>query len=164
MTADLNGEGGPDPSRGQKPTCDRPPLPADLVRSGSSGRHHSSATKRRRIRAIVSTVVTLLVGLFIGAVSPTLSQPVQNAVESTIHYFFGVDEPIELSQICNNLGGILAPHAEADAAYKWRCTRSQQVISRAQIKQMCQAEWGAKAQLVLLDPNSAAGWKCHISG
>jgi hypothetical protein len=164
MTADLNGEGGPDPSHGQESPRDKPPLPAALVRPVSSGRNRLSANRRRRRRTIVSTLVALLVGLFSGAVSPILSQPVQNTVESIFHYFSGVDQPIELSTICKNLGGIVAPHAETDAAYKWRCARSQQTISPSQIKQMCRTEWGPKAQLVLRDPNSAAGWKCHMPG
>lgn len=164
MTADLNGEGGPDPSHGQESPRDKPPLPADLVRAQSSGRQRSSAKRRRRRRAIVTQLVTLLIGLLTGAVSPILSQPAQNTSESIIHYFSGVDQPIELSTICKNLGGIVPPNAETDAAYKWRCADSQQAISPSQVKQMCRTEWGPKAQLVLRDPNSAAGWKCHIPG
>jgi hypothetical protein len=167
MTADLNGEGGPDPSHGQEPHRDDPPLPADHISTAYSVQHQPSQPsekKRRRRRPGAATLAALLVGLFVGIVAPILSQGVVNAYESTVRHFSGVDEPIELSSICTNLGGIVPPHAATDAAYKWRCARSRQTITPSQIKHMCTTEWGPKAQLVLRDPNSAAGWKCHIPG
>jgi hypothetical protein len=164
MTADLNGEGGPDSSHGQDPNRDNPPLPADLVSTGSSEQDHPSDKERRRRRAGAATLVSLLVLLFAGTVGPILNQGAQNAYEAVVHHVSGIDEPIELSPICANLGGIVAPHAEAGAAYKWRCALSQQTITPSQIKQMCTTQWGPKARLILRDANSAAGWKCNIPG
>jgi hypothetical protein len=64
---------------------------------------------------------------------------------------FGVDRSIELSPLCVNDGGIVAPPAEANAAYQYHCARSGHVVARAQVEQRCKTQWPT-AELVLRDP------------
>jgi hypothetical protein len=154
MTADLNGEDGSDPPQGQGPTRDNPPLPADLIIT------EPSPAKPGRHRRVAEIVIAVIAGLLVGSLSP----PVNQIIDNIGGYFFGVDQPIELSSICKNMGGIVAPHAETNAAYQWHCAHSSRSISRHQIEQRCTAQWGPDAQLFLRDPNSASGWKCHTPG
>lgn len=78
----------------------------------------------------------------------------------------GVDKPIELKPLCEHLGtgGIVAPPTEKSAAFHYHCAGSDEPITRTQIEQRCKDQWGTNAKLVLRDPNSAAGWKCHVGG
>jgi hypothetical protein len=73
---------------------------------------------------------------------------------------------LELQPVCDALhqGKVIAPHAETNAAYHYRCTGSDRWITQQQIAQRCVAQWGHDAQLVLKDRDSASGWKCHVRG
>jgi len=96
--------------------------------------------------------------------SPPINEASTSLIDRAHAYVFGVDHPIELSPICQRLGGIVAPHAEKDAAYHYRCRRSKQTITKHQIEQRCVTQWGPNARLVLIDPDSASGWTCHTPG
>jgi len=76
----------------------------------------------------------------------------------------GVDRPIELKPLCQQFGGIVAPPTERNAAFHYHCVGSNEPITRTQIKQRCKDQWGLSAKLVLRNPDSAAGWKCHVGG
>jgi len=154
MTADLNGEDESDPPHGQGPTRDNPSLPADLIST------QSSPANRGKHRRVAEILIALITGLLVGVLLP----PVSHIIDNIGGYLFGVDQPIELSPICNNMGGIVPPHAETNAAYQWRCAHSSRWISRRQIQQRCITQWGPNAQLFLRDPNSASGWKCRTPG
>jgi hypothetical protein len=128
------------------------PLPDVDVRPLTGGDLSPSRTLRAaRVATIV--LVSILVGLAVPLMTPTGRR-----------YALGVDQPIELRPLCENLGGIVAPPAERDAAFHYRCAESTQTITRAQIEGRCKDQWGSGAQLVLRDRNSASGWKCHAPG
>jgi hypothetical protein len=131
---------------GQAPFADvdfRPATTDELIRSRTS--------RALRVAAI------LLTGVLLGFTS-LLTTPLGR------QYAFGTDRPIELSPLCAHLGGIVAPPAERNAAYHYRCVQSTNPISRDQIAQRCKVQWGFNAKLLLHDRNSAAGWKCHVRG
>lgn len=152
MTADLSGEDGSEPPQGDEPMRDNPPLPADLIHKKPSNKK-----KKKTHPLVVAFVATFVAGLL-------LSPPVTQAANKIGGDIFGIDQPIELSPICTNLGGIVAPHAQVNAAHQWRCVRSHRPISQRQIEQRCATQWGPKARLVLRNPNSASGWACHTPG
>jgi hypothetical protein len=164
MIADLDGEDGPGTPHGHDPMHDNPPLPADLIRAVSPGPQPLPAKKASRGRISAGVLSGILVGLLVGVLVPPVNQVVHNVADRTHSYFYGVNHPIELSPLCKYLGGIVAPPAERDAAYQYRCAHSQRAISRNQIRLRCISQWGPSARLVLLDPNSASGWTCHTPG
>lgn len=112
---------------------------------------------RSRSSRILRILTTVLIG-FVLAIAVLLATPGGRG------YAFGVDKPIELRPLCEHLGGIVAPPAEDNAAFHYRCARSVGPITRLQIERRCKDQWGADAELVLRDPDSASGWKCHRRG
>jgi hypothetical protein len=126
-------------------------FPDVVIREAKSDElSRSRASIVLRVAKTLSVGIVIAMGLFV-------------ATPSGWHDIFGFDQPIELSPLCANAGGIEAPPAEINAAYHYQC-RSGNVITSTQIGQRCKAQWGPTAQLVLQDPNSAAGWKCHTPG
>jgi hypothetical protein len=113
-----------------------------------------SPSKARQTARIATLV---LVGLMVGLILPLLTPQGRSAT-------FGVNHPIELRPLCEGLGGIIAPPAERDAAFHYRCKSSTDTITQAQIEQRCHDQWGTRARLVLRDRDSAAGWTCHTPG
>jgi hypothetical protein len=138
---------------GPRPTlsCQTPLSDVEVREAGGGELSKSRISRAGRVAATVS--ITVIFALAVQVLTPSGRQ-----------YVFGVDEPIELSPLCENLGGIVAPPAEIDAAFHYRCARSGRTITRAQIERRCKAQWGSNADLVLRDPNSASGWKCHTPG
>ena len=120
--------------------------------------------RRRWIRRIGAGVVGIATFIAVQFFSPPINEASTSLISRAHAYVFGVDHPIELSPICQGLGGIAAPHAEKDAAYHYRCKRSKQTIAKEQIEQRCRTQWGADARLVLIDPDSASGWTCRTPG
>jgi hypothetical protein len=121
---------------------------------------------KRWVRRIGAGIVGILVWLLGGFFSTPVNEIGDNAVERAKSYVFGQDQPIELQPICDELrqGKVIAPHAEKDAAYHYRCAQSRQWITEQQIRRRCVEQWGEDARLVLKDPDSASGWKCHTRG
>jgi hypothetical protein len=125
---------------------------SDVVVREAKGDELFRSRGSRVLRVATTVSVGAVVGLGLFLATPSGRQDA-----------FGVNEPIELSPLCVNAGGIVAPPAEINAAFQYRC-RSGHVITRAQIGQRCTTQWGPTAQLVLEDRNSAAGWTCHVPG
>jgi hypothetical protein len=164
MTTALNDEGRSDPLHGEQPTRAHPPLPADTVDLEPARRGRPSVRRRARRRIRKAVAVGVVVGLLVAVLAPPVNQAIDRVTVSALSQLFGTDHPIELSPICGNLGGILAPPPEMHAAYQYRCANSRHAISRGQIFQRCISQWGRKAQLELRDPDSASGWTCHTPG
>lgn len=137
---------------GSEPVLDYQTSFSDVVVREATGEEllRSRASRALRVATTLSVGFVIALGLFL-------------ATPSGRQDMFGVDEPIELSPLCVNAGGIVAPPAEVNAAYQYQC-RSGHVITQAQIEQRCKAQWGSTAKLVLEDRNSASGWKCHTPG
>jgi hypothetical protein len=110
----------------------------------------------------------LLAGFLLWLASQFFAPPVNEAgldtAQRVVAFVVGEDKPIELKPLCSAQGGIVAPPAEKDAAFHWRCQRSSRPITREQIAERCTAQWGKEAELVLRDPDSSSGWKCHLRG
>lgn len=131
------------------------------VESRKDATEQHAASRRRRLGVWVLGVLGgVIIGLMVGVLSP----PVNHAISDLKGKLFGVDHPIELAPICKDLGGIIVPPAERDAAYQYHCGRSSRPISRHEVEQRCVAQWGPAAKLVLLDPDSASGWTCQTPG
>jgi hypothetical protein len=96
--------------------------------------------------------------------APPVNQAGLNTAQRLATYFIGEDKPVELKPLYDKQGGIVAPPAEKDAAYHWRCRRSPSPITRQQIAERCAAQWGKEAKLVLRDRDESSGWKCHFRG
>jgi hypothetical protein len=96
--------------------------------------------------------------------APPVNQAGLNVGQRLASYVIGEDKPIELKPLCDKQGGIVAPPAEKDAAYHWRCRRSTRLITREQIAERCAAQWGNEAKLALREPDESSGWKCHFRG
>ncbi|SRR6266516_4232153 len=130
----------------------------------SSPRHASP--RQRWIRRIGNGIIAILIWLIAQIFITPVNQLSSNLVDRGRNYITGEDHPIELQPICTNLnqGRIVAPPAEKNAAFHYRCARSKQMITRGQIEQRCITQWGRNAKLVLRDPDSASGWKCHTPG
>jgi hypothetical protein len=129
------------------------------LRKGAAER--DSASRRRRRGGWILGVVG---GVIIGLLADVLYPPLNHAISDLQGNVFGVDHPIELAPICDGLGGIIAPHAERGAAYKYHCRRLSRPISRHEIEEQCVVQWGPGAQLVLHNPDSASGWACRTPG
>lgn len=95
---------------------------------------------------------------------PPVNHVIHDITDPVGSYLGGIDHPIELSPICKDLGGIVAPHAEKNAAYQYQCRDSKKTIAKQQIAQQCRIQWGPNAKLELRDPDSASGWTCHTPG
>jgi hypothetical protein len=146
----------------------RPPAP----RRGRRRPHTPptrSAGKRllRRVGAVLvggGALGGLLLWLAAQLVAPPINEAGLRGEQRVAALLVGEYRPIELKPLCATQGGIVAPPAEKDAAYHWRCQRSSGPITPQQIAERCAAQWGKEAELVLTDPDSSSGWKCHLGG
>jgi hypothetical protein len=127
------------------------PTTGDFALAPAGGAGSGTISIRRSIAIATGLALTAGTALTLYATRPD-------------HGLNAVDYPIELSSICTNLGGIVAPPAEQNAAYQYRCQDSKQPITKQQIAQQCRIQWGPNAKLVLRDPDSASGWTCHTPG
>lgn len=111
---------------------------------------------RSRVSRYLRAATTVAVGVLF-ALAVLLAAPAGR------QYVFGVDRPVEIAPLCGGKAYLVSPPIETNAAYHYHCVGSTHVITPAQIAQRCNDQW-PNSQLVLRDPDSAAGWKCHVRG
>jgi hypothetical protein len=138
------------------------PLPADAGRAAPSSQRTAEDHQRRRW--FLGLVTAVIAGLLTGALLAPVNHAIHDITNPIGSYLVGTDHSVELSPICKDLGGLVAPPAEKNAAYQYQCRDSKQTITRQQIAQRCRIQWGPNAKLVLRDPDSASGWTCHTPG
>jgi hypothetical protein len=137
-------------------------LPPRILRRSASPRLEKKRS-RRIWTGIIGALMTIVTGLAIVFLTPPINQVGTKALHGWTRVV-GADLPVELRPLCAGQGGIVAPPAEKDAAYHWRCRGSSYPITEQQIATRCHQQWGQEVNLVLRDRDASSGWKCHKRG